>query len=83
MVFTCVKVFIDVCHDGFASVMLTYQDINVIGGFNCNAPFHIVSSYATIYSVVIFVATYIAIAFIDVKKIKTIVCFAITSTNWR
>jgi hypothetical protein len=81
MVSTCVGVSIDVCHDGFASVMLTYQDINVIGAFNCNAPFHIVSSYATIYSVVTFLATYIAIAFIDVKKFKTIVCFAITSTN--
>jgi hypothetical protein len=81
MVSSCVGVSIDVGHDGFASVMLTFQNINVIGGFNCNASFHIISSYATIFIIVTFVATYIAIAFIDLKKIKTIVCFAITYTN--
>jgi hypothetical protein len=81
MVSTCVGVSIYIGHDGFASVMLTSQGINVIGGFNCNVPFHIVSSYAIISIVVTFVATYIAIAFIDVKKIKAIICFVITSTN--
>jgi hypothetical protein len=83
MVSSCVGISIDIGHDGFVGVMLTSQYINVIGGFNCHAPFHIVSFYATISIVVSFVATYITIAFIDVKKIKTIVCFAITSTNQR
>jgi hypothetical protein len=81
MVSSCAGVSIDVGHDGFVSVMLTYQNINVIGAFNCNAPFHIISSYATTSIIVTFVATYITIAFIHLKKIKTIVCFAITSTN--